>query len=481
MNHERLGITKEVMATKVLPFLLPLLVENGLSLPQFNALAALINDMVKRVETEHRVKITQLSSIQQEQTKKNAKRAVARAKAKAIEEANEEIEKKNSERQMLRITKARDRASKDITSIRQMKDTSGVVLREDDKIRRRWKEYFHKLLNEENPRGHHEDGEASQGVVRVNCLVCIGRLLEHLDKWLVLDEVLPFLPEIPSREPAVLMGILALSLEKFVLCLSELISAFQMALNAANPDDLVPVSKSQSDLDSIFSGLGIEDSLKSKNETPDVPSRSTSSTFDVSGNSANSTASPSPQLSIEDKMRLSKQKMHMNQMQSVEIKPQVSKAATSKDMEKSLLERNLNEMSKTSTVQSPLRPLPPPNLNSSTPKAIVWSNLDSPAASSIWSKENTSNMQGFPKVAETINPITPSAVKNVQPSYATNLNFMSPPGQGINDPLLMNSKGPTMANSGWNVTTPLLPYNPQLKPLSGVKSLSPAEINDLLS
>ncbi|KAB0801956.1 hypothetical protein PPYR_04142 [Photinus pyralis] len=46
--------------------------------------------------------------------------------------------------------------------------------------------------------------------VRVNCLLCIGRLLEHLDKWLVLDEVLPFLPQIPSREPAVIMGILGI-------------------------------------------------------------------------------------------------------------------------------------------------------------------------------------------------------------------------------------------------------------------------------
>lgn len=44
--------------------------------------------------------------------------------------------------------------------------------------------------------------------VRVNCLLCLGRLLEHLDKWLVLDEILPFLPQIPSREPAVLMGVL---------------------------------------------------------------------------------------------------------------------------------------------------------------------------------------------------------------------------------------------------------------------------------
>lgn len=42
--------------------------------------------------------------------------------------------------------------------------------------------------------------------VRVNCLICLGKILEHLDKWLVLDEVLPVLPEIPSREPAVIMA-----------------------------------------------------------------------------------------------------------------------------------------------------------------------------------------------------------------------------------------------------------------------------------
>lgn len=46
--------------------------------------------------------------------------------------------------------------------------------------------------------------------IRVNCLLCVGRLLEWLDKWLVIDEVLPFLPQIPSREPAVLMGILGI-------------------------------------------------------------------------------------------------------------------------------------------------------------------------------------------------------------------------------------------------------------------------------
>ncbi|MGH0173648.1 UNVERIFIED_CONTAM: hypothetical protein FKN15_065739 [Acipenser sinensis] len=46
--------------------------------------------------------------------------------------------------------------------------------------------------------------------VRVNSLVCLGKILEYLDKWFVIDEILPFLQEIPSREPAVLMGVLGI-------------------------------------------------------------------------------------------------------------------------------------------------------------------------------------------------------------------------------------------------------------------------------
>ncbi|ESP05108.1 hypothetical protein LOTGIDRAFT_151904 [Lottia gigantea] len=46
--------------------------------------------------------------------------------------------------------------------------------------------------------------------VRVNCLLCLGQMLEHMDKWFVIDDILPLLPTIPTREPAVLMGILGI-------------------------------------------------------------------------------------------------------------------------------------------------------------------------------------------------------------------------------------------------------------------------------
>lgn len=64
LSHSKLGITKEVMATKVLPFLIPLCVENGLTLNQFNALITLVKQMISKVETEHRAKLEQLNSIQ---------------------------------------------------------------------------------------------------------------------------------------------------------------------------------------------------------------------------------------------------------------------------------------------------------------------------------------------------------------------------------------------------------------------------------
>ncbi len=67
LTDAKLGMTKEVMATKVLPYLFPLSIENGLSVSQYTAVMALIRDLIDRVEAEHRVKLEQLSSIQNEQ------------------------------------------------------------------------------------------------------------------------------------------------------------------------------------------------------------------------------------------------------------------------------------------------------------------------------------------------------------------------------------------------------------------------------
>jgi len=56
-------------------------------------------------------------------------------------------EEKGGERKALRIAKARDKAIKDYTQIRQIKDGEGMVLNEEEKIRDRWKSYFESVLN----------------------------------------------------------------------------------------------------------------------------------------------------------------------------------------------------------------------------------------------------------------------------------------------------------------------------------------------
>lgn len=44
--------------------------------------------------------------------------------------------------------------------------------------------------------------------VKVNSLICLGKLLEFFDKWFALDEIIPFLTQIPSRDPAVVMAVI---------------------------------------------------------------------------------------------------------------------------------------------------------------------------------------------------------------------------------------------------------------------------------
>ncbi|CAB3987180.1 SCY1 2 isoform X2 [Paramuricea clavata] len=46
--------------------------------------------------------------------------------------------------------------------------------------------------------------------VRVNCLVCLGKIMEFLDKFIIIDEIFPLLLDIPTREPAICMAILGI-------------------------------------------------------------------------------------------------------------------------------------------------------------------------------------------------------------------------------------------------------------------------------
>ena len=104
------------------------------------------NDEVQgRVKSKKEAKKkADLSGLEQDkeeykQAKKEASRAVAKAMAETLNEVYEELETAEGEKKILRIAKARDTASKDLTQIRQIKDGHGIVLAEKNEIKRRWK------------------------------------------------------------------------------------------------------------------------------------------------------------------------------------------------------------------------------------------------------------------------------------------------------------------------------------------------------
>ena len=66
-SNTKLGLSKEEMANNALPFLIPLSIETGLTVQQFNIIVNLVKDMVQKVETEQRTKLEQLNANQDTQ------------------------------------------------------------------------------------------------------------------------------------------------------------------------------------------------------------------------------------------------------------------------------------------------------------------------------------------------------------------------------------------------------------------------------
>lgn len=230
--------------------------------------------------------------------------------------------------------------------------------------------------------------------VKVNCLLCIGKLLEHLDKWLVMDEVIPFLPQIPSREPAVIMAILGiyklalthsklgltkeslankvipflvplsiengLSLNQFNAVMAlvkdmltrvesehrtklEQLTNIQKESNALkfqSQTQLVPNAKSPSktESDDVFSNLGLEQFLNDMEE-----SGIDSNTGNVSAMSTSSSS-----LSLQDKQRLTQQQELNQRLQTQPaIAPKQAPLKITnkpKDLTSSLMDNQLSQL-----------------------------------------------------------------------------------------------------------------------------------------
>jgi len=68
LTNPKLGITKELLATRILPFLIPLSIDSCLNMTQFSAYLTLIKEMLTQVENEHRKKIEQIEVMEREKS-----------------------------------------------------------------------------------------------------------------------------------------------------------------------------------------------------------------------------------------------------------------------------------------------------------------------------------------------------------------------------------------------------------------------------
>ncbi|XP_047502423.1 uncharacterized protein LOC125047920 [Penaeus chinensis] len=94
---------------------------------------------------------------------KEAKRAVAIAKSRAYSQLYEDLDSNERQGKVFQLAKTRNKSTKDILHIKQIKDENGNIISTEQRNVKRWEQYFSKLLNEENERLVR--GDANQGAV----------------------------------------------------------------------------------------------------------------------------------------------------------------------------------------------------------------------------------------------------------------------------------------------------------------------------
>ena len=90
-------------------------------------------------------------------------------KGRAYDNLYARLETKEGEKKLHRLARQRDRAGKDVQHVRVIKDKNGNVMVNSEAVLKRWKDYFEKLMNEENNRDPRIE-EAEEVNEEVNCV-----------------------------------------------------------------------------------------------------------------------------------------------------------------------------------------------------------------------------------------------------------------------------------------------------------------------
>lgn len=80
-------------------------------------------------------------------TKKETKKAVSEARDQAYEGFYKQLDTKEGEQNIYKITRARERKTRDLSQVKCMKEETNKVLTDVVAIEERWRRYFCQLYN----------------------------------------------------------------------------------------------------------------------------------------------------------------------------------------------------------------------------------------------------------------------------------------------------------------------------------------------
>jgi len=91
----------------------------------------------------------EVNKVQYRITKKDAKKAVVVVNNDPYERLYQILNSQEGENEVFKLARARERRTRDLGSVKGIKDEDGKVLVEDTKVQERWQSYFYKLFNGE--------------------------------------------------------------------------------------------------------------------------------------------------------------------------------------------------------------------------------------------------------------------------------------------------------------------------------------------
>ena len=98
-----------------------------------------------------------------DKAKNEAKKAVAKAKREASEEFGRMVDSEEGRQNLFKIAKKMVRNNKENIGGRCLKDNVGKIISGEENLKKRWKEYMEKLLNEENEWDELVDADKIEG------------------------------------------------------------------------------------------------------------------------------------------------------------------------------------------------------------------------------------------------------------------------------------------------------------------------------